>query len=245
MLKITGVHKSYRELHVLQGVDLSVQAGEIVAIIGPSGTGKSTLLRCINYLEHPQEGVIEIDGISVDAQKHTRRQIRELRSKTSMVFQTYCLFRNKTAVENVMEPLTAVQKIPRAQAREMAMELLRRVGLEEKADEYPSRLSGGQQQRIGIARAVAVDPACILFDEPTSSLDPELVGEVLEVIRSLAEARSRAMLLVTHEMKFAREVADRVVFMDEGRIVEDAPPGEFFSHPQTERACKFLQAMEF
>lgn len=245
MLTLTDVHKSFGDLQVLRGVDLHVASGEIVAIIGPSGTGKSTLLRCINYLEQPQKGIIEIDGVRVDACQHTRHQIRDLRSKTSMVFQTYCLFRNKTAIENVMEPMTTVQKVPRAQAQETAMELLRRVGLEEKADEYPSHLSGGQQQRIGIARAVAVDPKCILFDEPTSSLDPELVGEVLEVIRSLAQSRSRAMLLVTHEMKFAREVADRVVFMDEGRIVEDAPPAEFFTSPKTERAQRFLQAMHY
>ena len=245
MLKVTDLYKSYGTLEVLRGVSLEAKIGEVVAIIGPSGTGKSTLLRCINYLEEPQKGCIEIDNITVDAQHHTRQQVRDLRSKTSMVFQNYYLFRNKTAVENIMEPMVTVQKKGKQQAHEEAMKLLRQVGLEEKADVYPSRLSGGQQQRVGIARAMAVNPMCMLFDEPTSSLDPELVGEVLAVIRELATAHDRAMLLVTHEMKFAREVADRVIFMDEGKIIEDSTPDQIFSDPKNERTRRFLKAVSF
>lgn len=228
MLTIQQLHKRFGTLEVLRGIDLTVPDGQVVAILGPSGTGKSTLLRCINYLEKPESGVITLDEVTVDAARRDEGAIRQLRKKTSMVFQAYNLFANKTALENVMLPMTSVQRLPRAQAREQAERLLDRVGVLDKANDYPASLSGGQQQRVGIARAMAAKPRCILFDEPTSSLDPELVNGVLEVIRSLAREHNRTMLIVTHEMKFAREVADRVIFMDGGRILADCPPEDFF-----------------
>ena len=229
MLKIRNLHKSFGGLHVLKGIDLDVPEGQVVAILGPSGTGKSTLLRCINFLEVPEEGSVEIDGVCVDAKDRREKQVRLLRQKTSMVFQSYNLFANKTCLENVMLPLTAVRRVTKEGAEKRARELMERVGVLDKADEYPARLSGGQQQRVGIARAMAANPECILFDEPTSSLDPELVGEVLEVIRALAQEHNRTMLIVTHEMNFAREIADRILFMDEGQIAADEPAERFFN----------------
>ncbi|SHK10783.1 amino acid ABC transporter ATP-binding protein, PAAT family [Hathewaya proteolytica DSM 3090] len=239
MIKIEKLHKRFNDLEVLKGVDLEVKKGEVVAIIGPSGTGKSTLLRCINYLEKPEKGVITIGNVSVDAEECSKKDIRDLRLQTSMVFQSYNLFKNKTALENIMEPLVTVQKKDKKEAENIALELIERVGLMDKKDQYPSKLSGGQQQRIGIARAMAVNPTLMLFDEPTSALDPELVEEVLEVIRDLAE-HHRTMMIVTHEMKFAREAADRVVFMDGGVIVEQGTPEEIFDHPKNPRTIKFL-----
>lgn len=244
MLTIENLHKRYGTLEVLRGVSLTIPRGQAVAVIGPSGAGKSTLLRCINYLEIPQEGRIELDGAAVDAAQHTEAQIRALRRKTSMVFQNYNLFANKTCLENVSLPLEMVQHIPKEQAREQASALLKRVGVLDKADEYPSHLSGGQQQRVGIARALAVNPACILFDEPTSSLDPELVGEVLEVIRQIAQDHNRIILIVTHEMNFAREVADRILFMEDGMIIADESSEVFFSQETASpRISRFLEQM--
>lgn len=243
MIKISNLHKKFNNLEVLKGINLDINKGEVVAVIGPSGTGKSTLLRCINYLEVPEEGTITIEDLKVDAKKINKKEILELRKCTSMVFQSYNLFKNKTVIENVMEPIVMVQKKSKEEARKISEDLLNQVGLSDKKNEYPSRLSGGQQQRVGIARAMAVNPKIMLFDEPTSALDPELVGEVLEVIKSLAE-RHRTMLIVTHEMKFAREAADRIIFMDGGTIVEEGTPDEIFNNPKNERTKKFLNIIE-
>lgn len=240
MIKIRNLSKSYGKLDVLKGIDLDVKKGEVVAIIGPSGTGKSTLLRCINYLEQPEDGEIRIDGLIVDYRKITKKEIYELRRKSSMVFQNYNLFRNKTALENIMEPLTTVQKVDKKLAKQKAISLLETVGLADKQDHYPSKLSGGQQQRVGIARAMAVNSKVMLFDEPTSSLDPELVGEVLDVIKGLAENDS-TMIIVTHEMNFAKNVADRVIFMDGGLILEEGQPEKIFTKAKNPRTTKFLR----
>lgn len=240
MIKIRGLTKSFNAAAVLDDIDLDVARGEVVAMIGPSGTGKSTLLRCINFLERPDRGIVQIGGRRVDAASATKEEIYGLRRLSAMVFQNYNLFRNKTALENVLEPLTVVRKVAPAAARRIAEQLLEQVGLGDKRDSYPSRLSGGQQQRVGIARALAVEPAVILLDEPTSALDPELVGEVLDVIKSLA-GRHMTMLLVTHEMRFARDAADRVLFMDGGRILEAGTPGQVFGSPRQERTRRFLE----
>ena len=228
ILTVSGLKKSFGALEVLKDVSLSVAEGEIISIIGPSGTGKSTLLRCVNYLERPTAGVIAIDGVGVDASRSRRKDVYALRRKAAMVFQNYNLFRNKTALENIMEPMTQVQKIPCGEAREEAERILKVIGLFEKRDVYPAHLSGGQQQRIGIGRAMAVRPRVMLFDEPTSSLDPELVNEVLEVIRQLASEHRMTMLIVTHEMRFAQEISDRVLFMDNGGIALEGTPQEIF-----------------
>ncbi len=239
MIKIENLKKRFGELEVLKGVDLEIEKGEVVAVIGPSGTGKSTLLRCMNYLETPDAGMISIGDLDVDAKSVTKKDIHELRKRTSMVFQSYNLFKNKTAIQNITEPLTVVKNMPREEADRIGMKILQQVGLEDKRDSYPSQLSGGQQQRIGIGRAMAVNPDIILFDEPTSALDPELVGEVLDVIKELAK-NHMTMIIVTHEMGFAREAADRVIFMDGGYIVEQGSPKEIFENPQNERTAKFL-----
>lgn len=229
MLMIRNLHKSFGKLEVLKGIDLVVPDGQIVSILGPSGSGKSTLLRCINCLEIPEKGSVEIDSVTVDAERRREADVRALRKKTSMVFQHYNLFSNKTCLENVLIPLTLVRHMDPKEARDRARALLKQVGVLDKADEYPAHLSGGQQQRVGISRALAADPSCMLFDEPTSSLDPELVSEVLDVIRNLAREHSRTMLIVTHEMNFAQKVADRILFMDGGEIVVDASTEDFFS----------------
>ena len=241
MLKISHLHKSFNDNPVLKDISLEVNQGQVVAIIGPSGSGKSTLLRCINLLEKPESGILEIAGTTVDAKKFTRQQETALRAHTGMVFQHYNLFKNKTALENITEALIIGKKIPKAQANETGMALLERVGLGEKADSYPAMLSGGQQQRVAIARALAVRPKVILFDEPTSALDPELVNEVLQVIRSIVDHQI-TLILVTHEMSFARDVADRVIFMVDGEIVEDNTAENIFTQPQHERTRKFLQS---
>lgn len=242
MLEIKGLKKNYGNLEVLKGIDLSVKEGEVVSIIGPSGTGKSTLLRCINYLEKPTEGSIAIDDLVLHCGHVKRKEIHHFRSKTAMVFQNYNLFKNKTAIQNIMEPMTQVQGMKLAQAEEEAMKILKLVGLEDKRDVYPAHMSGGQQQRVGIGRALAVRPQIMLFDEPTSSLDPELVNEVLEVIRKLAAEHTMTLLIVTHEMRFAREVSDRVVFMDGGYILEEGSPEKIFNST-TSRIQKFVGNM--
>ncbi len=239
MLEVRGFKKTFGEHTVLDGVDLQVNQGEVVAIIGPSGTGKSTLLRCINLLEMPEEGSIRLGKVEVSAPNISRQQQYQLRGQSSMVFQQYSLFSNKTALENIMAPLLLVQKMDKPQAEKKAQDVLRMVGLADKANEYPSRLSGGQQQRIGIGRAMVTGPKLVLLDEPTSSLDPELVGGVLEVIRKLA-ARHMTMLLTTHEMGFARSVADRVIFLADGKVQEQGTPQQIFDHPQSGRLKSFL-----
>ena len=240
MIKVKNLHKSFGDLEVLKGIDLTVNKGEVIVIIGPSGTGKSTLLRCMNYLEQPEQGEIEVDDLKIDMKKITKKQINQLRKKTSMVFQNYNLFKNKTALENIMEPLIATKKLEKKIARDEALRILKVVGLEDKKDYYPSKLSGGQQQRVGIGRAMAIDPEIILFDEPTSALDPELVGEVLDVMKNLANKHT-TMMIVTHEMSFAKNVGDRIIFMDEGRIVEEGNPEQIFNNPKNPRTSQFLK----
>lgn len=242
MIALNNIRKSFGKTEVLKGIRLNVKKGEVVAILGPSGSGKTTLLRCINYLEKPGDGVITIGDFTLDCRKHSKGDVHRLRQKSAMVFQQYNLFRHKTAIENVMEGLIVVRKLPKEEARRISAELLVKVGLGEKLDAYPSQLSGGQQQRVGIARALALNPEVILFDEPTSALDPELVGEVLAVIRSIAR-EGITMIIVTHEMGFAQEVANHVVFMDGGVIVEEGHPKELFRFPKEERTKQFLKRM--
>ncbi|WP_324657736.1 amino acid ABC transporter ATP-binding protein [Bacillus altitudinis] len=240
MIKLTNLKKSFGDLVVLDGINLDVQKGQVVAIIGPSGSGKSTLLRCLNLLETPDEGTIEIGDAKLNASKYTRREAHHLRQQTAMVFQNYNLFKNKTALQNITESLLVTKKMTKQQANEIGMKLLKQVGLEQKADSYPVTLSGGQQQRIGIARALAVDPHAILLDEPTSALDPELVSGVLQVIKSIA-IQETTMIIVTHEMAFAREVADHVIFMADGHIIEQGTPTELFDETKNERTKRFIQ----
>ena len=229
LVKVEHLYKEFDEnTKVLEDINLTINKNEVIAILGPSGTGKSTLLRCLNYLTVPTKGKITIGDVTVDAQNHTKKDVIELRKHSSMVFQGYNLFKNKTALENVMEALTVVQKKSKAEAEKIALELLDKVGMSERKDFYPSKLSGGQQQRVGIARALAVNPNVVLFDEPTSALDPELTGEILKVIKSLA-SEHMTMVIVTHEMNFARKVADKIIFMDKGVIAEEGTPEEVFA----------------
>jgi len=240
MITIKGLTKRFDGTPVLDNIDLAIEPGERVVVIGPSGTGKSTLLRCVNFLDRPQSGTIAIGDLIVDAARASRADILALRRCTSFVFQNYALFANKTAKQNIMEALITVQKRPKEEAERRTMAVLAETGLTKKADSYPAALSGGQQQRVGIGRAMALDAALMLFDEPTSALDPEWVGEVLSLIRRVAERR-QTMLIVTHEMQFAREIADRIVFMDGGRIVEQGRPESVLNHPQDERLKRFLK----
>ena len=229
LVKVEHLYKEFDEnTKVLEDINLTINKNEVIAILGPSGTGKSTLLRCLNYLTVPTKGKITIGDVTVDAQNHTKKDVIELRKHSSMVFQGYNLFKNKTALENVMEALTVVQKKSKTEAEKIALELLDKVGMSERKDFYPSKLSGGQQQRVGIARALAVNPNVVLFDEPTSALDPELTGEILKVIKSLA-SEHMTMVIVTHEMNFARKVADKIIFMDKGVIAEEGTPEEVFA----------------
>lgn len=240
MLAIQNLKVSFGDKEVLKGVDLQVNKGDVVTFIGPSGTGKTTILKCVNYLVEPDEGQMQLADVSVDFKKIHKKEVLQLRRNTAMVFQQFNLFKNKTVVENVMDAQIAVQKKSKKEAYEKSIDLLKKVGLLEKKDEYPSRLSGGQQQRVSIARALAVEPDVVLFDEPTSSLDPELVAEVLKVIERVAQT-GVTILLVTHEMDFARKVSNKIVFMEKGHIVEQGSPEEIFEQSQNERTRQFLK----
>ncbi|MFG0771923.1 amino acid ABC transporter ATP-binding protein [Vibrio plantisponsor] len=239
MINLTNIHKRFGDSEVLKGIDLSINKGEIIVIIGSSGTGKSTLLRCVNFLEQADQGIFNIDDVTVDCQNHTKAEVLALRRKTGFVFQNYALFSHMTARQNIAEGLITVQGWKKSDALARAQQILDDIGLGDKGDSYPSALSGGQQQRVGIGRAMALQPELLLFDEPTSALDPEWVGEVLALMKKLA-TQHQTMLVVTHEMQFAREVADRVIFMAEGNIVEQGSPQDIFGNPQDPRLKKFL-----
>lgn len=240
MIKITNIHKRFGDTEVLKGIDLEIKQGEIIVIIGSSGTGKSTLLRTVNFLENADKGVITIDDVSVDTEKHTKSEVLALRRKTGFVFQNYALFAHMTARQNIAEGLITVRGWKKSDALTRAQQILDDIGLGDKGESYPAALSGGQQQRVGIGRAMALQPELLLFDEPTSALDPEWVGEVLNLMKDLA-TKHQTMLVVTHEMQFAREVADRVIFMAEGNIVEQGSPQDIFGNPQDPRLQKFLR----
>ena len=239
ILTIKDLSKSFGQLKVLDHVSLNVKKGEVIAILGPSGTGKSTLLRCINYLEKPEKGQIRVGDFHADFSQISREEIYKLRRHSAMVFQQYNLFKNKTVIENVMEALITVQKKDEKEARAIAERELGLVGMLDKINEYPSRLSGGQEQRVGIARAIAVQPEILLLDEPTSALDPELVDEVLQTIRKLADLHM-TMLIVTHELHFARQVADRIILLSDGKIVEEGEPETILKNPKHQRTKQFL-----
>lgn len=242
ILKVKGIRKSFGDNEVLSGIDLDVEKGDVVAVIGPSGGGKTTLLRCINFLERADSGSLEFDGKTYDLSKINKKEILDIRKKTAFVFQNYNLFLNKTALQNVTEGLIVARKIPKDEAEKKGREMLLRVGLPDRADFYPNQLSGGQQQRVAIARALATDPEIIYFDEPTSALDPELTGEVLSVMRELAKD-GMTMIVVTHELGFARNAASRVIFLDKGRIAEENTAEEFFLSPKNPRTREFIEAI--
>ncbi|MBP1764535.1 MAG: glutamine abc transporter, ATP-binding protein [Firmicutes bacterium] len=235
MISIKNLHKKFGNLHVLRGVDLQVEEGEVVVIIGPSGSGKSTILRCINYLEEPSDGEIVVDGITLSRQESV---INKVRAEVGMVFQRFNLFPHMTVLENIELAPVKVRKMPKLEAQKIALDLLEKVGLADKANAYPEQLSGGQQQRVAIARALAMRPRVMLFDEPTSALDPEMVKEVLDVMKTLVKD-GMTMVVVTHEMGFAREVGSRVIFIDEGRIIEQGSPNDVFYHAKEERTKSF------
>ena len=243
MLEVKDLHKSFEHTVVLDGVSLSVEKGDVVAILGPSGGGKTTFLRCINFLERADSGTFTFDQETHDLAHIRNSEISRIRKKTGFVFQNYNLFRNKTALQNVTEGLIVAHKVEKQKAEEIGMRMLEKVGMAEKASHYPSQLSGGQQQRVAIARALSADPEIIYFDEPTSALDPELIGEVLSVMRNLAE-EGMTMIVVTHEMDFARNVSSRTVFMEHGHIVEEGESASFFASPKMERTREFLRMEE-
>ena len=246
VVRVSGLHKSFGDLEVLKGIDMDIDAGEVVVVFGRSGSGKSTFLRCINFLEDPDQGSVEVAGIAVSAglpTRHRRKEIRRLRTHCGMVFQQFNLFPQMTVLANVMEGPLRVKGEPADEVRERALQLLADVGLDDKADQHPIRLSGGQQQRVAIARALAMRPEVMLFDEPTSALDPELIHEVLAVMKRLAEAHATTMVVVTHEMGFAREVANRMCFFHDGVILEQGTPEQMFSAPERAETKKFLDAV--
>ena len=244
MIEVRNIHKSFDGVHILKGIDLSVEKGDVIAIIGPSGSGKTTLLRCMNFLETADEGSMIFDDKIIESMpKASKKDISEIRRKTAFVFQSYNLFLNKTALENVTEGLIIARKMSKAEANKKALAVLDKVGLSDRVDYYPSQLSGGQQQRVAIARALASDPEIIYFDEPTSALDPELISEVLNVMKQLAQ-EGMTMIVVTHEMNFAKEVSKRTIFMDDGIIVECNDSKAFFEKPVQERTKAFLKMLE-
>jgi L-cystine transport system ATP-binding protein len=240
IIEVKDLHKAFKHNEVLKGVDLTVDEGEVVVIIGASGSGKTTLLRCLNFLERADSGTYRLDGLTTDFKHTNRKQAIAFRKKTAMVFQTYGLFLNKTAKENVMEGLVVARKVPKQEAGEIAEKALVQVGLADKFDARPYQLSGGEQQRVGIARALALNPEVTLFDEPTSALDPEKVNEILALIKGVV-GKGRTAIIVTHEIEFAFDVADRVIFIDGGEIVEQGPPREVLGRPKHERTCQFLE----
>ena len=239
LLRVDNIRKVFGDQTVLRDVSLEVDKGDVIAILGPSGSGKTTLLRCLNFLERADGGTLTFDGETFDLHQTAKRDIARLRRKTAFVFQSYNLFLNKTALGNIMEGLVVARKMPKAEAKAIGMKMLEKVGLADRAEAYPAELSGGQQQRVAIARTLASDPEIIYFDEPTSALDPELTGEVLRVLRDLADQKT-TMIIVTHEMSFARDVADRILFMDGGVVVEEGPAHQVIEHPHEERTKQFL-----
>ncbi|WP_246943172.1 amino acid ABC transporter ATP-binding protein [Bacillus pinisoli] len=244
MIEIRELHKQFGSLKVLKGINLNIEKGKVVVVIGPSGSGKTTLLRCLNILETPTIGTVKIGDVALNFnQKVSKSEIQSFRKLTGMVFQNYNLFPHFTALENVIEGPVTVKKMRKDEAKQNAEMLLEKVGLKEKINQYPFQLSGGQQQRVGIARALAIGPEVMLFDEPTSALDPELVGEVLKVMKDLAND-GMTMIVVTHEMSFAKEVADEVIFMDQGKIIERGTPADLFSNPKEERTRQFLNLLK-
>ena len=242
MLEARNVRKQFDGREVLKGIDLDVEKGDVIAILGPSGSGKTTLLRCLNFLERADEGELVFDGERFSLARAKRKEIARVRKKTAFVFQNYNLFLNKTVLQNVTLGLTLGAKIPADKARELAEDALRRVGMADRLDSYPNQLSGGQQQRVAIARGLAANPEIIYFDEPTSALDPELIGEVLSVMRNLADD-GMTMLVVTHEMEFARNVSSKVLFMEDGSVIESGPSRAFFEHPKEERSRAFIRSI--
>lgn len=244
MLEIKTIKKAFDGQEILKGIDIKVEKGDVVTILGPSGSGKTTLLRCINFLEKADEGTMSFDQELLRLGSAHKRDIAKIRRKTAFVFQNYNLFRNKTALQNITEGLVVARKMQKPQAVEIGKRALDKVGLSDRYDYYPHQLSGGQQQRVGIARAIATEPELILFDEPTSALDPELIGEVLEVMKQLA-SEGMTMIVVTHEMNFARNVSTKVIFMDKGIVVEENTPKEFFDSPRQERTKQFLGSIKW
>lgn len=239
MIKVSNLKKQFNGIDVLKDISIDVKPGEVVVILGPSGSGKSTFLRCLNYLEKPDGGTIEIGDAKIVAPKVSKKGIHNLRKQSAMVFQHYNLFNNKTVLQNVTEALIVVKKLSKDEANKIALDALKKVGMLDKKDAYPRTLSGGQMQRVSIARAMAINPNVILFDEPTSALDPELVSEVLSVIKDLAK-ENRTMIIVTHEMSFAKDVGDRIIFMADGLVVEEGTPDEIFNNPKHDRTKQFL-----
>lgn len=243
MISIRGIKKSFHKTPVLKGIDIELNKGEVLAIIGPSGSGKSTLLRCLNWLEVPDEGIISIDDVTVDAKNYKKRQVQQLIQKSTMVFQHYNLFKNKSVIENVTQGLITTKKLPKDEAYSIGEKYLDQVGLLKFKDKYPATLSGGQQQRVGIARALAMDLELLLFDEPTSALDPELVSGVLKIIKDIASMQ-KTMILVTHEMSFAKDVADKIIFMEDGNIIESGTTDEVFNQSHNSRTQSFINKIE-
>ncbi|MGI5070793.1 amino acid ABC transporter ATP-binding protein [Treponema pectinovorum] len=242
MIEVKNLKKAFGLLEVLNGINLSINKGDVIAVIGPSGSGKTTLLRCLNFLERADEGELDFDGQKFDLKTIKKKDMNKIRSQTGFVFQNYNLFRNKTALENVTEGLIVVSKLKKKDAEQIGMRMLAKVGMADKSSAYPHQLSGGQQQRVAIARALAANPKIIYFDEPTSALDPELIGEVLLVMKKLAE-EGMTMVVVTHEMNFAKNVSNRVIFMEGGHIVEEAQSKEFFNSPKEKRTKEFLGSL--